>query len=409
MKILCVFGRHNYGNPDRGTSYEFANFIPALRNLGHEVIQFESWSHSEYGCFADLNQAFLEAIEKVQPDVVFCVLIHYELWLEVLDAVHQRCPAVMVHWGTDDSWKYSQFSRWLATVFHLHVTTVPEALTWARRDGLSNFVLSQWAANSATLAEPLPAQACKYGVTFVGSAYGNRSRWIAGLRERGIDVKCFGYGWDGGAVPAEEIPRIMRESVLSLNFGDSALHLGKYGLHRRRQIKARVFEVSGAGGCLISESAPHLSDYYVPGKEIVTFEGLDDLAERITWLLAHPQERDAIARAGHQRTIRDHTYERRFTELLEIASQRTVVRETSTQKDCRFDRDWLAGLREQHRTGSLLRALRGTLIGVMAIFLGSRRGARAARRLVYEISWRVLGRRTYTSAGLPGRMFYPES
>jgi len=34
---------------------------------------------------------------------------------------------------------------------------------------------------------------------------------------------------------------------------------------------------------------------------------------------------------------------------------------------------------------------------------------RAARRLLFEISWRLGGRRTYSAAGLPGRLFYRES
>jgi len=409
VKILCVFGQHNYGDPARGVSYEYSNFVPALRNLGHEVIHFESWSRSEYQNFADLNQAFLETVERVQPDIIFCVLMHYELWLEVLEAVRQRCPTTLVHWGTDDSWKYEQFSRWVATAFHLHVTTVPEAVEKARHDGLSNFFLSQWAASSVSLAEPLAASKCRYPVTFVGSAYGNRPRWIADLKKRGIEVTCFGYGWPNGPVKAEEIPLILRDSVISLNFGDSGLHLGKFWLHRSRQIKARVFEVSGAGGCLLTESAPHLCNYYLPDREIVTFKELDDLTGRIVWFLSHPDERDAIARAGHERTVREHTYERRFSQLLEIATQHHVTSTAHGCGGCHFDRQWFAGLRRQHEIGWLLRAFRQGSIKIFSVFLGPHRGPRAARRLVYELSWRLFGRRTFTSIGLPGRMFYQES
>ena len=38
MRVLCVFGEHNYGDPNRGEGYEYANFVPALRRLGHEVL-----------------------------------------------------------------------------------------------------------------------------------------------------------------------------------------------------------------------------------------------------------------------------------------------------------------------------------------------------------------------------------
>lgn len=409
VKILSVFGQHNYGEPARGASYEYSNFIPALRNLGHEVIHFESWNRSKHRSFADLNQAFLETVERVKPDVIFCVSMHYELWLEVLEAVRVRCPATLVHWGTDDSWKYEQSSRWVAPAFHLHATTVPEAVEKARHDGLTNFFLSQWAASSVSLAEPQPAAKCRYPVTFIGSAYGNRRRWIAELKKRGIEVECFGYGWPNGPVKAEEIPHILRHSVLSLNFGDSGLHLGRYGLYRSRQIKARVFEVPGAGGCLVTESAPYLANYYVSEREIVTFKGLDDLVQRTSYLLSHPEERDAIARAGHERTVREHTYELRFGRLLEVAIQKQVASTSHNDRRCDFDEQWFIGLRRKHEIGGFLRVIRWCVVWAFSVLLGLRRGPRAARRLIYELSWRLSGRRTFTSTGLPGRMFYQES
>lgn len=404
-----MFGQHNYGDPGRGVSYEYSNFIPALRNLGHEVIHFESWDRREYLSFADLNQAFLETVERVQPDLIFCVLIHYELWFETIEALRQQCPVATVHWATDDSWKYEQFSRWLAPAFHLHVTTAPEAVEKARHDGLSNVMLSQWAANSVNLAEPLPALQCKHQVTFVGSAYGNRSRWIADLKKRGIEVSCFGYGWPSGPVKAGEIPQIIRDSVLSLNFGDSGLHFGRYGLYRSRQIKARVFEVPGAGGCLVTESTAHLSDYYEPDREVIIFKGLDELCEKINWLLSHPEARDTIARAGHERTAREHTYEKRFSQLLNVTTKGWSASTPKENRSCNFERQWFSELRCRHEIGWFLRAIKQILVKTFTVFFGSRRGSRAARRLVYELSWRLSGKRTFTSSGIPGRMFYRES
>ena len=44
----------------------------------------------------------------------------------------------------------------------------------AAKFGINNMMVSQWAASSSRLAEPLPSQACDYDVSFVGAAYGNR-------------------------------------------------------------------------------------------------------------------------------------------------------------------------------------------------------------------------------------------
>jgi len=212
MKILCVFGEHNYGNPARGQGYEYSNFLPAFRKLGYEVELFDSFSRTHHADFKALNRALLNKVDDFCPDLVFCVLMGYEVWLETL-AIIRNTGSRLVNWGTDDSWKYEQFSRYVAPAFDLWVTTSPSAWQKAQHDGHNNFLLSQWAASADALQEPLVSKRCRYPVSFVGSSYGNRPKWIAELKIRGIDVACFGYGWPNGAVAAEDIPKIVRESV----------------------------------------------------------------------------------------------------------------------------------------------------------------------------------------------------
>jgi spore maturation protein CgeB len=56
-----------------------------------------------------------------------------------------------------------------------------------------------------------------------------------------------------------------------------------------------------------------------------------------------------------------------------------------------------------------LKLLRALLVVTASLALGRRRGPRAARRLLFELSWRFAGSKTYGAAGLPGRLFYRES
>lgn len=396
-----MLGLHNYGDATRGLGHECVTFVPALEALGYEVTLFDSLGRSLYGNFAALNRALIETAERLRPDLVLCVPMHYEIWTETY-ALLRRCGApLLVGWGTDDSWKFDQCSRHLAGCFDVWATTSRAALERAARLGLDNVVLSQWAAAEERLAAPLPAAECRYPVSFVGSAYGNRSRWIDGLRARGVEVACFGHGWPAGPVAAERVAEIYRESALSLNFADSALHLDGWRLRHHRQIKARVFEVPGAGGLVLTELVAGLDEYFDCTREIVTFTDIDDLAARIRHLLAHPDERDRIARAGHERVRREHTYRIRFEALIAAAGR--ARRGTATVLPD------LDQAEQAHRIGPLLRALRGLLVTPARWVWGPRRGPRAARRLVYELSWRWSGARTYSARGLPGRLFYRES
>jgi spore maturation protein CgeB len=412
LKILCAFGEYNYGKRERGRGYEFSNFLPALQAIGHEVVFFDTLDRDHYADFVQLNRSFLDTVRKERPDAIFCVLMHYELWLETLEIAKRICGAVLIHWATDDSWKYRQFSRLIAPVFDLYATTYAAASERAQRDGLDNFHLTQWAAAGAILHEPLAARECRYAVSFVGSRYGNRAQWIIGLRQRGIEVDCFGHGWDQGAVAGDEIPQIMRNSVISLNFGDSETVLDGVRLSRSRQIKARVFEVPGCGGFLLTQPADGLERYFTPGREVATFCDLDDLARCIRHYLACPEERDRIARAGHVRTRAEHTYEIRFAQLLDAAKTlrgRRAPAGTAPEDTFGDGLEAFSRAASRHRLHGGLRLLRKLLTVPCDRIWGQERGPRAARRILFELSWRLCGKTTYSAAGWPGRIFYRES
>jgi spore maturation protein CgeB len=401
MNILCVFGRHAYGDPARGDGYEYVNFLPSWRRLGHQVSFFESFAREPYADFAALNRALLRRVEETAPDIVFCVLMQYEVWTETLRLI-RNSGALLVNWSTDDSWKYPMFSRLIGSEFDLFVTTYPQMVARYQEDGIESVYLSQWAANAETLDSPIPAKDCRYPVSFVGASYGHRQMMVDALRKQGIDVVCFGHGWPAGPVEAKRIAEIVRTSQISLNFSEGS-QPGVAGA-ADRQIKARVFEVPGYGGCLLTEEAPHLERYFIKGKEILTFEGSDELVHAVKSLLAGPDRRDAIARGGFDRVSKEHTYDRRFADVVGELMRRCEQRP-------RRSIEWLAFevAARRHSRGLLLCGLKALAVLGARLVWGEQRGPRAARRIAFELSWRLCGKRTYSAAGWPGRMFYKES
>ena len=83
----------------------------------------------------------------------------------------------------------------------------------------------------------------------------------------------------------------------------------------------RLFEATAMGALVLTEAAANLSELFEPGAEVVTYEGVDDLIEKIRHYLDHEDERRAIAAAGQRRTLRDHTYGRRIEELNAIVER----------------------------------------------------------------------------------------
>ncbi len=86
-------------------------------------------------------------------------------------------------------------------------------------------------------------------------------------------------------------------------------------LGQHSQIKGRNFEVPGCSGFLLTNLADNLADYYDVDQEVVCFDSQRDMIDKIRYYLAHEKERMRIADAGYQRTLLDHTYEKRFREV----------------------------------------------------------------------------------------------
>lgn len=205
----------------------------------------------------------------------------------------------------------------------------------------------------------------EFDVTFVGQAYGERPRYIKHLLDAGIDVRVWGYGWcapSAGAQterlsPAQRLERALRKlftsdgrQVLKKNLRllcrlDESIHLpphvtggplddeemvrlfsrSKINLgfsacgethvsgERIVQVRLRDFEVPMAGGFYMVEYLEELEEFFDIGREIVCYDGPQDLADKIRYYLAHDEEREKIRRAGHERCLRDHSWQKRLT------------------------------------------------------------------------------------------------
>lgn len=77
----------------------------------------------------------------------------------------------------------------------------------------------------------------------------------------------------------------------------------------------RLYEVTGVGSCLLTDWKDNLHELFEIDTEVVTYKSADECLEKAKWLLEHPKEREAIAKAGQARTLRDHTYEKRAAQL----------------------------------------------------------------------------------------------
>ena len=108
-----------------------------------------------------------------------------------------------------------------------------------------------------------------------------------------------------------EMPKVFRASKINLNFTIPNIKSG---------IPLRVWDVLGSGGFLLTNYQAELPYFFEEGKDLVCFDGVEDLREKVGYYLEHEEERRAIAESGYRKVKETHLYiERIRTMLAQVA------------------------------------------------------------------------------------------
>ena len=106
-----------------------------------------------------------------------------------------------------------------------------------------------------------------------------------------------------GHVPTSEHNRVNCSAGMVMNINRESMAASGFSP------PTRVFEVAGAGTCLLCDDWPGIDDCFEPGKEILVVKTAEDVVEA---LRTHDDAaRREIGRAFHFRALKDHTYAQR--------------------------------------------------------------------------------------------------
>jgi spore maturation protein CgeB len=210
--------------------------------------------------------------------------------------------------------------------FDLVLTSFPHLVERFRAQGVDSAYLR--IGFDPRVLERLERDAVKrnrHGAVFVGSLNRRQHRAGNALLEqaaRRVPIDFWGLGGSGwprsspvreryhGEAWGLEMFRVLYESKLALNRHIAA--------SERFANNMRLYEATGVGTLLVTDAKVNLADLFEPGREVVTYADEDELVEQVRYYLDHDRERLAIARAGQERTLREHTYLQRMEELLAI-------------------------------------------------------------------------------------------
>lgn len=318
-----------------GHSVDAFFFDDAILTYGREAGRAKLWDY----------------IVREKPDVCIAGFSENDWGEALFQKMRDQKFTTFVYIADDDTWRWERFGRHFAKYFTWIVTYDSRAIKKYKSIGCKNVVHHQPGVD-LTAFRKLENRKKDIDVCFVGLWYKSRARVIKHLQKAGINVFVRGTGWPEGPVATQdELIDIINRSKIGLSLNTPGFYfglrpivrlffrradLGEGGLpvkldiwnfydnvrswfmKRNIQVKARNFEVPACGTMEITQDADDMRDYFKLGEEIVVYKNNEDLVEKIKYYLAHPEEREAIAQRGYERTIRDHSTKKRFEDIFRM-------------------------------------------------------------------------------------------
>lgn len=211
------------------------------------------------------------------------------------------------------------------SAYDLMLSSLPNLVDYYRGQGMrsEHFRL----AFEPRILEHVSKSSRQFDVAFVGGLGGPHEHGTRILEElsRRHAVRVWGYGRE----------RLSADSPLQAVCQPPAWGLEMYNVLRAARIvfnrhinvaanyanNMRLYEATGVGTMLLTDRKDNLGELFEPGREVAAYGDIEECVALATHYLEHDAEREAIARAGQARTLREHTWGLRMHELVEIVKQ----------------------------------------------------------------------------------------
>jgi spore maturation protein CgeB len=212
------------------------------------------------------------------------------------------------------------------TIYDLVISQLPTTVKFFRILGVRAEV--NHLAFEPAILDVLPtAPAADVDVSFVGSISVDHRQRIALLEAvaKRHDLKLWGnrpqalaassplHRCFQGEVWGADMYQVLRRSRITLNS-----HIDMAG---REAGNMRLFEATGVGAFLLTDFKDNLDTLFAPDREVAVWHSIDECCAAIDRFLGDDKSRAEIAHAGQGRTMAQHTYRHRTSQILGFVEQ----------------------------------------------------------------------------------------
>lgn len=275
--------------------------------------------------FPQLLDVAIAQVHELQPDVLYCQDLHL-FPPKVLAGLKKHAGLIVGQIASP--LPADEFLKG----YDLILTSFPHFVPRLQAKGVASEYF-RIGFDTSILAK-LQAPAKDIEVSFVGGISRLHGQAVQTLEylARITPMQFFGYGTNTLDHDSPILPRHHGEAWSLQMY--RTLARSKITLNRHIDVaennanNMRLFEATGVGSLLITDRKDNLHELFEIGKEVVAYSSKEEAAELINYYIAHPEEAAAIAQAGQQRTLSEHTYAQRMKELLPVLERHLHQKKT---------------------------------------------------------------------------------
>jgi hypothetical protein len=217
---------------------------------------------------------------------------------------------------------YTRTTSKIAHHFDLFYTNDKQTAGLHRSHGIQCYQLPM--ATDDTFFHPVsskPEYECD--VLHLGAAHPDRIEVVKALT-RHFNTHVYGERWENYGVNNRGF--VLGEATLYALSSAKIVVVFSRTPAGHQILKPQLFNFLSAGCLVATEIFPDLYQYFEPGKELIGFEGIDDLLLKVRYYLEHSTEANILRQAGRKKAL-EYTWEKVWPRVLApiVFSQKTDI------------------------------------------------------------------------------------
>lgn len=281
-------------------------FAKSLRLIPKDADLFK-WSQFSFEKFRD--RQFADRIKQFEPDLILCIHGH-----KFGEGILKETKIPKIGWWVEPNPNIETLIRY-AKLFDLYLSYDSEIV-----DLLNNLnIRSEYQSHVASSSDfyPTPETVKDIDVLFYGSWSPWREEVLFSAYQATNNVALFGSDWLKRCTlfSKEDLQKILRAREITGPHLNAAINRSRIilGVQRLKQsttgLDTRAFDALASGALLLTDAPKDLLRHFKDRKDVLVYEGSDEVPGLIKDVLAGQIEVSKIKEAGREKVMQGLTYQ----------------------------------------------------------------------------------------------------